>query len=658
MRKMLNSESLERELLTFLEKSKLVDLARVPLLNLFFCLLWKEAKDKLVGLTKSKTILYQAIVRHILQHRHQKDSPHQVCKVKEEKYDELLAEIGKVALEGLLKGNQVFEYGQLSEKVRGEESLIVGLFQLSEHGASLEPTEVVSFIHKSIQEYLAAWYIAYRCVPEGNLGGVEEHARTLEGCKELENVFQFVCGLSEQGAVKIFNHLATIRISDPSVNLSNFMPDEEKGTNWSSDTITVRQKSFNDLALNLFQECSSNAEVARHLLHGTGGVIVVNYIDSSVIVSLFKVLSEGAHSWTFLFDRLSAMTLDDLVKFLDFLNVPINFTESFMHGKCMHCSFSSMLCSRDGRIQFYLTDLELYCDAHVRVLTEAAVASPNPFLSATLCSKQPCLKFLSSVSIHRSYGRSMKDLGALIGNCKHLETINIYDLYELDDRESPDYAVDLLGQVKNPGSCTLKIGFWDEEDYSMNYPMTLTSAGAVNLAGLLPRFNNITQLFLDVSECCASVVTTLVLSIPHQTLERLGLRGIRLSPAAAASLGQVLPEMSALEMLLLTGADGRILKAEEMKLLFGGFNKPLPLGILHFNGFSVRGSLSPLTESFRFFPELTDLVLEKLDLDERDLRDLVKSFTFLPKLEFLRLDGNPLGHAVTSIVPHDIYLPA
>ena len=439
MRKMLNSGSLERDLLTFLEKNKMVDLARVPLLNLFFCLLWKEAKDKLVGLTKSKTKLYQAIVRHILQYRHQKDSPRQDCKVKEEKYEELLAEIGKVALEGLVKGNQVFEYGQLSEKVRGEESLIVGLFQLSEHGACLEPTEVVSFIHKSIQEFLAAWYITYRCVPEENLGGAEEHARTLEGCDELENVFQFVCGLSEQGAVKIFNHLATIRISDPSVDLSNFMPDEEKGTNWSSNIID-RQNRFNNLLLHLFQECSSKTEVARHLLHCTGGVVFVSDDPPSVRLSLSKVLSQGARSWTFLFDRFGTKSNKcyDMVKFLDFLYVPVNFTESsmeiklgefltnFMHVKCGEwCDFSSMLCCRDGRIQFYITELTLQCDAHVRVFTEAATSISDPFLSAKLSSNQPCLKFTSSLQIEGSNGKSIKDFGALIENCNHLKRLVI-----------------------------------------------------------------------------------------------------------------------------------------------------------------------------------------------------------------------------------------
>ena len=670
MMKMLNSESKVQELISFLSKNKMDDLARVPLLNLFFCLLWKEAKDKLEGLTKTKTKLYQAIVRHILQYRHHKYSSRQVSKVKEENYKELLAEIGKVALEGLLKGNQVFEYGQLSEKVRGEKSLMVGLFQLSEHGASLDPTEVVSFIHKSIQEYLAAWYITYRCVPEGNLGGVEEHARTLQDCKELENVFQFVCGLSEQGAVKIFNHLATIRISDPSVDLSNFIPDEENGTNWSSDAVTERQRCFSDLVLNFFQECSSKAEVVTHFLHCTGGMVFQdNNCLASGEPSLLKVFTQGALSWTFIFECHTAEGCNNLyesVKFLECLYEPVHFSGSlveiklgefltkFMHTKWEFCSFTSMLCCRDDRIQFYIRRLVLGCDAHARVFTEPAAAISDPSLSGReLCSNQPCLKFLSYLWIIGLNDKSMKDLGALIGNCKHLKKIKVYSDILLDHSAPSDCVCDLLGQVKYPESCSFKFGSW----VIVNHPLTLTSDGAEKLAGLLPRLRNIIRLHLDVSECCATAVTTLVLFITHKTLEHLGLTGIRLSPSASASLGQVLPEMSSLKTLVLIGADGSILKAEEMKWLFGGFNKPLPLEDLYFNGFSVRGCLSPLTESFRFFPELLRLYLEKLDLNERDLCDLLKSFTFLPKMEVLSLRGNPLGHAVTSIVPHLINLP-
>ena len=43
-------------------------------------------------------------------------------------------------------------------------------------------------------------------------------------------------------------------------------------------------------------------------------------------------------------------------------------------------------------------------------------------------------------------------------------------------------------------------------------------------------------------------------------------------------------------------------------------------------------------------------------MDEHDLRGLLESFQFIPNLWGLDLSGNPLGHAVTSIVPHVINL--
>jgi len=133
----------------------------------------------------------RAIIRFILHYSNRRLSPAKVFKVKEEDYQEILAEIGKVALESLLKGSQVFEYDQLSEKVSGEESVMLGLLQLSENEASLEPTEIVSFIHKSIQEYLAAWFIANRCVPQVNLGGIESHVATLEDSSVNGKCFLF-----------------------------------------------------------------------------------------------------------------------------------------------------------------------------------------------------------------------------------------------------------------------------------------------------------------------------------------------------------------------------------------------------------------------------------------------------------------------------------
>ena len=69
-----------------------------------------------------------------------------------------------------------------------------------------------------------------------------------------------------------------------------------------------------------------------------------------------------------------------------------------------------------------------------------------------------------------------------------------------------------------------------------------------------------------------------------------------------------------------------------------------------------RGGLAPLFRSFRFFPNLLKLTLERVIMDEHDLRGLLESFQFIPNLQELNLSDNPLGHAVTSIVPHVIHL--
>jgi len=102
--------------------------------------------------------------------------------------------------------------------------------------------------------------------------------------------------------------------------------------------------------------------------------------------------------------------------------------------------------------------------------------------------------------------------------------------------------------------------------------------------------------------------------------------------------------------------DGSFLQVEEMEALFGRFSKPMPLLQLTFSGFTVRGCLAPLFRSLRFFPSLIELDLEKLNMDKHDLNGLLESFQFIPNLQELNLFGNPLGHAVTSIVPHVINL--
>ena len=640
MRKMLDSQTEVDGLQTFLWTSGMEELARVPLLTLFFCLLWKEEKEKLMDLTERKAKLYQAIVKHILQHSHRRHSSSKASKLKEADYEEILAEIGKVALVGLLKGDLVFEFGQLPEKVRGEEGVIVGLFQFSEYASSLEPMEMVSFIHKSIQEYLAAWYLIYRCVPKGNLGEIAEHAATLENCVALENVFQFVCGLSDEGAIKVLEHLKLVRISDPTLDLSKIIPDVEAETDVPLYDVTERHKRFSNLAYNSFREVQSKAELLSHFLDSTGGVIRVSTSEQlSELMPNVKILTKPAYNCVFLFHDIWLHRLrgddSDLFKSVEFLNclqLPLGLTEGFkvltvedlinaiwwrsMSGCCRFSFF--LLCLRNGQFQFYITKLFLDCDDHARLFKKSITISVQSNASL-LCSKQSCLKFLSSLCYCDLRSHRVKGLGAVIGNCEHLSRVEVAG--------GDDSSCYLLKQVRNPSKCSLKIG-------RFRFLASLTSDGAVQLASLLPRFKSVIVFTLYLRYCCAEALDTLLTSITCKTLKELTLEGIILTPAVTKVLSRSLPEMSSLVELVLSGMDGSILQGEQMEALFGRFNKTLPLlKQLTFSGFNVRGCLAPLIKSLCFFPNLRELSLERLNVDEHDQCSLLKSFGSLTRLK-------------------------
>ena len=147
-----------------------------------------------------------------------------------------------------------------------------------------------------------------------------------------------------------------------------------------------------------------------------------------------------------------------------------------------------------------------------------------------------------------------------------------------------------------------------------------------NLCGLLENLRfvpNLMELRVNgkpprYADCCTAKVNT-VGGFPLKTLRELTLYEVCLTPAVATMLGQILREMSSLQELVITGADGSIVETEEMEALFGGLNKMLPLNYLTCD-FNVRGSLAPLMKSFRFLPNLGKLRLGgfrgKLNMDE------------------------------------------
>ena len=601
-----------------LRERKLLELAKVPLLLLFFCTLWKERQLKQFPETKTK--LYMGIIHFILNHSHRKQSPPQYVEV--ESFKAVLSEIGKIALQCLLKDDYLFEYNQLSDTANCEERVFIGLLQMTEYSESLRPVGMVSFIHKSIQELLAAWYITFTCIPER--GNLSEIGVKLEECLALENVFQFICGLSEEGAQTALSHFKSVRLSDPSLDLSKAIPEEENKTGVPLSDVSERQRKFNDLVLDSFEEVESKAKLSKICLDCLGGILFlsrpvpVDLLPNDRDVNPCSIVIEKSF-WYFVNARSGVKRVGKPNRILSRVQpswlTGITFGEfstKFQNANCIvkgnaPCQYGSILCFKNGQVHFYITNLELRCENHARLFTNIAVSSDSTYLS----SVHSCMQFLKSLYLYSENLEKNSTLGlaAVIKHCNHLERVEI--------SHSGDSLCQLLAQVPNPSRCSLSIE-----------SCPLSSFGAVNLASLLLRFGNVNRLGLE-------------------------LRSISLPSEEATALGQSLPELSALQSLKIEGPPVRYRWQDgQIKMLFHGFNRPSGLKFLKIVRFSARGALAHLAKKLCFFPFLEELYLERLDMGETDFFSLLENLKFIPKLRRLSLKGNPLGHAVRQIVPH------
>ena len=183
--------------------------------------------------------------------------------------------------------------------------------------------------------------------------------------------------------------------------------------------------------------------------------------------------------------------------------------------------------------------------------------------------------------------------------------------------------------------------------------INLTSAVAEALGQLLHELSALERLEISgLTEWSDGAGTRFFAALKHKTLKELGLNEINVTPSTTEALGQSLPELLALQILMISGWDKCRLQHKEVEALFGRFSRPSSLKELWFTGLTARGSLAPLAKNLCFFPCLKVLQLEDLDMGEADLSSLLENLKFIPDLRSLLLKGNPLGHAVRSMIPY------
>ncbi|KAL9979052.1 hypothetical protein ACROYT_G016645 [Oculina patagonica] len=204
--KLLSDQKDVEELVKYLRQRNLWSMAEIPLLLLMLCLLWKEKDRK--GLPTSRADLYIRFMQTLLDHLAAKDSDEAFKSIEE--YKEELSKLGELAFYALLEDCLHFNFSKLPDGDVFKKFIDVGFFQLSKV-SSLNPEKIVYFLHKSVQEFLAAWFIVQELMIKKNetvtcLSKVD----SLEKIKKMVEVLKFVCELSSDAACAVFSHLRII----------------------------------------------------------------------------------------------------------------------------------------------------------------------------------------------------------------------------------------------------------------------------------------------------------------------------------------------------------------------------------------------------------------------------------------------------------------
>ena len=152
--------------------------------------------------------------------------------------------------------------------------------------------------------------------------------------------------------------------------------------------------------------------------------------------------------------------------------------------------------------------------------------------------KQKPIKKLELTKIHLTSAVA-EALGQLLRELSALKTLRISGLVKCSD----DAVTKLVSAIKHKTLEELEL-----------FVMNLTSTVAESLAQSLPELSALRTLRVSgLIECSDEAVTKLVSAIKHKTLEELELSKINLTSAVAGSLGQSLPELSALRTLRVSG---------------------------------------------------------------------------------------------------------
>ena len=635
-------EDITADFTHFLTERKLWGMAKIPLLLLMLCLTWKKRDHSHQEQSQSRADLYESFFQTLLDHVAAKTSDHTFTSLDE--YKDELTKLGKVAFDALLMDCLYFELSKVPADIRClvKKFLSVGFFQVSKLSSSSRPEEIVHFLHKSVQEFVSAWFIVKEVTKTKTASFTcLSNVDSFEKVKKMHEVLKFVCEISSESAVAVFRHLQMIGGKEGLTEYSfSFSP--------STKDLSANQREFHQLSLDCFLSCPAPERQITYpsFLHCVNGVVVIRGTDHLSIVArehVLKLFTSPKPNYVFFhaFSLLPGVVSDAFSTMCDLQAVVVPLFSD--HDSKLENTYKDLACyypfvkKEEQQMVLYITRLREACDSqlYLDLLNDTSEPqSPTPQTvdeipqddtnNSSRLTKETSgqtgkhsLSYLREVVVGYPLPEELLVVGKLLKFVNRLETLEI----ALNDKfwQGGLYVVQVVESLLSHIFCT----YFTDSLHSLRlafFRMTqITTARIMRSLSQAPNLRN-----LDLSGNCLlySGIKNLTENLHHlKHLSRLVLCGVGIRHLECQLLSTSLKYVGNLRVLDLS-------------------QNPLAHGILE------------LSKHLNCIPRLHDLLLHHTDMGEREVTAVAGALKGTPELAILDLSHNPLDRGVGELIKH------
>ena len=632
----------------FLTERNLWDMAKIPLLLLMLCLTWKEKGHGNQGISKSRTDIYESFFQTLLDHVAAKTSDNTFSSLDEYKDD--LIQLGKVAFDALLIDCLYIELSKVPADIRllVEKFLPVGFFQVSKLSTSSRPEKIVLFLHKSVQEFLSAWFVVQE-VKNVNMITLTclSNVDSLEKLGKMHEVLKFVCEISSEAALAVFHHLQMIGEKE---GLTQYSFSDSP----SVEDLSKDQKEFSQMSLDCFLSCpaSERSAIYPSFLQCVNSVVVIRYLDQLPIVARQHVLK------SFTFPKPNYVFFDDST-----LGWIVAFSVKSVFSVMCDLKPVVVTCSGDFKLVNTYDKLGYHCpfvkkEGRQMVLYITCIRKRS-------APSELCLDLLSDIVSARqspppqTTDEVQQDQDISNSSCLTEKTppdqtgkhsLSYLRYIEVNEPTTEEFfsLVKVLAFVNRPKTSEIKLEaeHWRGEG-SSDVQVIESLVSHIHFTFFT---DSLQRLVLENFRMTQTFTARIVRSLPQvPNLQCLNLSRNCVSYTGMKALTENLHYVKHLIRLELLGVGiGHL----ECQLLSTSLKYVGNLQVLDLSQNPLSHGIVELCKHLNCIPRLNELILYHTDMGEKEVTAVARALKDVPELRTLDLASNPLNRGVVELTKH------